>query len=622
MSNILVLCDGAEQSNTSINDSFDKTIRISQLGKKANLMLAIEHIAFKILSTIDPVSLDLIELASFIYTADTSVKRGTSEDIFADKWVRNFTFVIPCRNPHFWNSTEVKDKLCEILEFLSEDRFRFDFIPWTPQPEKQYLKLYGDERPYKNADCVALFSGGLDSLSGVIDDCISGCKPLLVSHNSRSTMNRVQKDLRASLHQKFPQWDFPHLSLCVHRSGEEKAKEYTQRTRSFLYFSLACLVAYQCGLNTVRFYENGEISINIPLLPQNIGALLTRTTHPKFIKDFSHFAEIVFKRKFELINPFIFMTKGEVAKKMDDNGCGELIGASVSCAHTWKLTKLHNHCGTCSQCVDRRFAIESMGLTHYDTLASYQNDFFLDEIDDKYGDKACVVGYVRTALDIDEMNIDQFRIKYSELSDCVCHFDLFPLVVYEKLFDLFRRLSGQVMKVLKSKMAENLKRFVEGSIPKNSLLYMIGSGKHLLNDEELSQKKTSGVPHSSFPTPPSTKWEQVFIQFISDDSIKITVGKIAKRYHYAEIGFKDRRKHTNESDTHWKLLQYLASHNGEISAENYVKECQKKIQTIRSRLKIILNLSDDPFYLYRKEKMYRTRFLIEHIHDSDYKTAN
>ena len=42
------------------------------------------------------------------------------------------------------------------------------------------------------------------------------------------------------------------------------------------------------------------------------------------------------------------------------------------------MTKLHPHCGQCSQCIDRRFAILAAGQDEDDPEDAYKVDLLLD----------------------------------------------------------------------------------------------------------------------------------------------------------------------------------------------------------------------------------------------------
>lgn len=131
-------------------------------------------------------------------------------------------------------------------------------------------------------------------------------------------------------------------------------------------------------------------------------------------------------------------------------------------------------------------------------------------------------------------------------------------------------------------------------------------------------KPSIKTPLAKFPTPPGTKWDDVTIQFISDESIKISAKGVSKEFNYAEIGFKDNRRGV-VPDNQWKVLQHLAKCNGEISWKSETESLKdfpkfpKRIEILRKRLKDIMGIDEDPFYPYKEIKSYKSKFKIEYF---------
>ena len=148
-----------------------------------------------------------------------------------------------------------------------------------------------------------------------------------------------------------------HVPVLVTRQEPLRVHEYTQRSRSFLYTALACVIARLFGNSRIRFFENGVVSINLPISEQVVGARATRTTHPLVLERFREFFSAAVGKTIDIENPFIWKTKAEVIGSIVARGCGPLIQHTVSCTRSYDITKLHTHCGCCSQCLDRRFAV-------------------------------------------------------------------------------------------------------------------------------------------------------------------------------------------------------------------------------------------------------------------------
>src|SRR5262249_23548258 len=142
--------------------------------------------------------LDLIEIASYVYCADQAISRGgaAQRGMGAD-WRRSFRFIIPVRNPEHWNSPAISEPLCATLSFLSEDDYAFEFEKATnPVPRQSYLEFGDTSGTAFKADEVILFSGGLDSLSGTIEELSTTAKRIaLVSHHSSTKIYDYQKYL-------------------------------------------------------------------------------------------------------------------------------------------------------------------------------------------------------------------------------------------------------------------------------------------------------------------------------------------------------------------------------------------------------------------------------------------
>lgn len=118
--------------------------------------------------------------------------------------------------------------------------------------------------------------------------------------------------------------------------------------------SIGATIAKMLRLNSVRFYENGVISLNLPVCAQVVGGRATRTTHPKVMKGFQEIITLVAGEPFTIENPYIWKTKADVVKVITNSGCEDLIKHSMTCTHTWEMSNEHTHCGGCSQCIDRR----------------------------------------------------------------------------------------------------------------------------------------------------------------------------------------------------------------------------------------------------------------------------
>lgn len=203
----LILCSGAE---IEADDPLRKeryVIELDSIGPHYNVNIQIEDVAKVFLRHLSPRIVDLIEIAAYVYTADAATRRGTqwTDEGSTESWSRDFHFVIPVRDPPFWERRDVKNLLEEILTFLSDDKYCFQFQNLThDRPVQEYLNFGKEsEWPFYGVPRVLLFSGGLDSLAGAVETASNSENLVLVSHRSVSWVDSRQRKLFQELRKTF-----------------------------------------------------------------------------------------------------------------------------------------------------------------------------------------------------------------------------------------------------------------------------------------------------------------------------------------------------------------------------------------------------------------------------------
>ena len=152
-----------------------------------------------------------------------------------------------------------------------------------------------------------------------------------------------------------------------------RARDETQRTRAFLYTSIAYALSHVLFQEEIFVYENGITSINFPKQQNQINARASRTTHPKTMTLLENLFSEIDQSKIKISTPFLWKTKTDIFHILDEVGRRDLITSTVSCSQTFKLGSQATHCGGCSQCIDRRFAayasklddVEKAAFTHW-----------------------------------------------------------------------------------------------------------------------------------------------------------------------------------------------------------------------------------------------------------------
>lgn len=469
----LVVCGGLPAPrNASAN-----TLRLDvnappKSPNKVNLELA--DLAATLADNIPDVLTDMLEIAAYVYCADQFTSRGS--DLMTNmgaEWRRRFRFKIPVRCPDVWGSADVHDALVETLSFLTEDEFAFEFVAQTAATGIQpYLGFSDPDAQAIVPDEVILLSGGLDSLAGAVDALIgSKRKVVLVSHQASTMIASKQKDLVAALRHRTDSGQLFHVPVTINK-GQEEAVEFTQRSRSLLFATLGVIIARMFGKKTLSFYENGIVSFNLPITEHVLGARASRTTHPRVLVECGRLFSLLLSDTVQVENPFLWKTKSEVVRILADRGCADLITETLSCTRVREATRRKRHCGTCSQCVDRRFGILAADLGEYEPRDLYAVDLFLGE-HTPGPDLAMVESYVLRAQRLATMSEQAFYATYGQVFRALPHLPGSQDDNARRIHDLHRRHGKQVVEVVDRELKNNASLVQALSLPDTSLLAMI-----------------------------------------------------------------------------------------------------------------------------------------------------
>jgi Queuosine biosynthesis protein QueC len=465
----LVLCSGATAQEPGGANRLDLSLH----GTQANVRLKINDISRRLLANISEVHADLLEIASYIYAADSAISRGGKTDSrLGALWRRKFRFVIPVRQPTLWSSDPVIAALVDTIGFLSDDDHEFEFcLLKNPPPVESYFPLSGSKDARFTPDEVILFSGGLDSFAGTVEELVAHRKKVaLVSHRSAPKIIGAQNYLIDQLRRRFGFDRILHVPVRARLKGR-LGKEPTHRTRSFLFAALGAVTAQLLDRKGICFFENGVVSLNLPPVSQVVGARATRTTHPQALAGFRHVLSTVLGQPFDVSNPYAWMTKSEVVGRIAQNGCSDLIQHTRSCTRVHAMTKLHPHCGKCSQCIDRRFAILAAGQESEDPDA-YNVDLLLGERQ-AGPDREMALAFVRSASKVSQMTDVEFFSHYGETSRVVSFFHEPANTVASRIRELHRRHAKAVCDVVDNTIRTNAAKMRDASLPANCLISLV-----------------------------------------------------------------------------------------------------------------------------------------------------
>ena len=158
---------------------------------------------------------------------------------------------------------------------------------------------------------VSLFSGGLDSLAGLVAHNQSepaGSGVLVSGYTNPRLANRQRKQAEsiaenstgfgippAQIHHLAVPYGLCHVTACK--------EEGTQRTRAFVFLTFGAIAALQARTNTLWVYENGVGAMNLPLSAMQLGVDNYRGVHPRSLMKAQDLFEHVLGDRVEIRKP-------------------------------------------------------------------------------------------------------------------------------------------------------------------------------------------------------------------------------------------------------------------------------------------------------------------------------
>lgn len=366
---------------------------------------------------------DWLDIFGSIFAADCVCERapGTS-------WNRRIDLYVPCRVPEYWGPFILIFE--ELFGQLTYDHLTLNLVP-DPMPTAPPRQK---TQEFAFSDCVALFSGGMDSFVGDLLLQEQGRFPTLVSHVGPPAARTAQNALYSRFGKVGSRATIVAQRLQPDRNAPRLGQENSQRSRSLLFMAAACLVASALEVSDVYVNENGVMAIHLPMTEARLGSLSTRTASPAILKRFGAAATGALGMPITVHNNLLKLTKVDVAGEGVRLGQEPWLQRTISC---WSIGRTMRHCGWCVPCLIRRIACEYQGVQD----ADYELDAFnMEPKDTKARDN--LVHLAMLANDLVSMSDVELELEYPEL--------LFAgegLAVPESL-ELHRRWGHQATRIL------------------------------------------------------------------------------------------------------------------------------------------------------------------------------
>ncbi|MFE4446212.1 7-cyano-7-deazaguanine synthase [Streptomyces sp. NPDC056820] len=324
---------------------------------------------------------DLFRVARAAFIADKYVRRTGVRD----RWTRRISLAVPVTEHERWQSAAVRTHLTALLQILTGDLWNVDFRPLTGHHVEEVMVSPDDPR----ASEVALFSGGLDSLSwAATRSCADDPRPLLLVMFREIGLLRLQQ----RVYQAVKRLGGPRTVMLLPMSqtpagdGSGLRLETSSRTRGLLYAAGAIRAATAHGVGTVHIPENGQLALNPPLTPARSAACSTRSVHPWTLGRLNALVTAVGDARsvVRVVNPLTRLTKGEVCSAARNAGLTPSdLESTLSCGRP--PTRRNGgppiaNCGVCFPCLVRRSGLlhaNGTDGTRYEALP-WANDLPLD----------------------------------------------------------------------------------------------------------------------------------------------------------------------------------------------------------------------------------------------------
>jgi len=282
---------------------------------------------------------DMLNLASIVFNVEKAYKMG--------KRIDRVTIPISAWTETGRDIDKIKILLQDLFLYVLLEDIEVDFDIVRP-----HRKSYAEE--FKQCDNVCLFSGGVDSLSGLLTakNRFSEVHGVSVIHGDQPWHSHILEKLNSGISK------VEEIPIHTLYAPKMSSTGYSQ-LRGFLYALYGAIFVSLLKAENLIIAECG------PTMYQPLFAPLdstTMTTHPYVLKTAKEIIEIFLKRKINIIIPYENMTKSEVI-------IASPYKQFFKDTHSCITLRFGNNEGTCYGCVIRRLGFLVAGVE--DTKYTY-----------------------------------------------------------------------------------------------------------------------------------------------------------------------------------------------------------------------------------------------------------
>jgi hypothetical protein len=168
-----------------------------------------------------------------------------------------------------------------------------------------------------------------------------------------------------------------------------------------------------------------------------------------------------------------------VVERIVGGGFGHLLASTASCAHPHAWTESEKHCGVCSQCIDRRFAILAAGAEELEPADGYAADLLTGERASNQ-DRRMAVAYIKLCQTISKCDRDQLVERYPQAVSAVGEVPgLSSGEVLDRIWQLHRRHADGVLKVIAAGLVRHGQDLLRAKLPPSAILSLSVGRSHI-----------------------------------------------------------------------------------------------------------------------------------------------
>ena len=288
--------------------------------------------------------LDFFDTIAYICYTDFFTPRD--EDVNNQS---KLTVTIPVNNIEKFE--KIKKNIEILLNYMTNGEkwnVNFQFQAKTKKLERKQKVIC--EKIHYNSICV--LSGGLDSMAGSVKEHDN--QTIFVTFETNpvevNNSNNIYNDLIKNNKNKH---------VVIKKVKLDNDEHYTERTRSLMFIASSLIYADFYGIDVIKIYENGIMSLNPKF---NFSRRVTKTTNQKTI----YFINKILEQlgiNIKVINPFKYKTKAEIIKIIPQKYNKYIVYNTRTCSKNPGIRHFRNkkkgnfHCGVCIACLLRQIGM-------------------------------------------------------------------------------------------------------------------------------------------------------------------------------------------------------------------------------------------------------------------------